>query len=125
MIKLQAIGYLGKDAAVNNVNGKHVINFSVAHSNSYTNQQGQKVENTIWVNCAYWLDRTLIAEYLKKGTQVYLEGMPSLNSYRNEQGVIIPQLQLRVESLQLLSSKSALQQSQGNAGIEPLEDLPF
>jgi single-strand DNA-binding protein len=125
MIKLQAIGYLGKDATINHVNGKHVINFSVAHSNSYTNQQGQKVENTIWVNCAYWLERTLVADYLKKGTHVYVEGTPSLTSYRNEQGVTIPQLQLRIENLQLLSNKPAGQQSQANADAPPLDDLPF
>ena len=32
MLKTQAIGHLGNDAVVNNVNGKNVINFNVAHS---------------------------------------------------------------------------------------------
>ncbi len=35
MIKIQVIGHLGKDCTVNNVNGKNVINFSVAHSEKY------------------------------------------------------------------------------------------
>ena len=35
MIKLQVIGNLGKDAVVNNVNGKSVINFNVAHTERF------------------------------------------------------------------------------------------
>ena len=35
MIKLQVIGNLGRDAVMNNVNGKTVINFTVAHSEKY------------------------------------------------------------------------------------------
>ena len=40
MIKMQVIGHLGQDATVNNVNGKSVINFSVAHSEKYKNKDG-------------------------------------------------------------------------------------
>ena len=40
MIKLQVIGNLGKDALVNNVNGKTVINFNVAHTERYKDAQG-------------------------------------------------------------------------------------
>jgi hypothetical protein len=35
MIKLQVIGHLGRDGVVNNVNGKNVINFSVAHAEKF------------------------------------------------------------------------------------------
>jgi single-strand DNA-binding protein len=71
MIKLQVIGNLGKDGVVNNVNGKNVINFSVAHTEKFKDAQGVQKDKTIWVECAYWTDRTGIAPYLKKGTQVY------------------------------------------------------
>lgn len=105
MIKTQIIGYIGNDAIINEVNGKNVINFSVAHSNSFTNTQGQKIENNIWVNCSYWVEKTSVADYLLKGKQVYVEGVPSLDVYRNRHGVTVPQLRLRVESIQLLSGK--------------------
>jgi len=105
MIKTQIIGHLGKDASINDVNGKTVINFSVAHTNSFTNQQGQKIDNTIWVNCSYWIERITVAEWLTKGKRVYVEGTPSLDTYRNEAGVTVPQLKLRVDSLQLLGGK--------------------
>ena len=76
MIKLQAIGHLGKDCVVNTVNGKSVINFTVAHSEKFKDASGVQKDRTIWVDCAYWTDRTAVAPYLKKGTQVYVEGNP-------------------------------------------------
>ena len=66
MIKLQVIGHLGKDAVVNTVNGRSVINFNMAHSEKYKDAQGVQKDRTIWVDCAYWTDRTAIAPYLKK-----------------------------------------------------------
>src|SRR6478672_6019591 len=69
MIKMQVIGNLGKDCVVNAVNGKNVINFTVAHTEKYKDSQGNNQEKTTWVECAYWTDRTAIAQYLTKGKQ--------------------------------------------------------
>jgi single-strand DNA-binding protein len=104
MVKMQVIGHLGQDATVNNVNGKSVINFSVAHSEKYKNKDGLEVNKSIWVSAAYWTDRTAIAPYLKKGTQVYLEGVPEAKTYTNKNNETLPQLNVRVVSLTLLSS---------------------
>lgn len=136
MIKTQVIGHLGKDAVINNVNGKTVINFSVAHTSSYKDAQGNKKENTIWVNCAWWLDRTTIAQYLVKGTQVFVEGEPQLDMYTNTQGIHIPQMRLRVKEVQLLGRKQDNQQqpvTNQNTNTAPAasdyndvaDDLPF
>jgi len=46
MIKLQVIGNLGKDAVVNNVNGKSVINFNVAHTERFKDAQGVQKDRT-------------------------------------------------------------------------------
>jgi len=70
MIRISVIGRLGQDATVNNVNEKTVINFSMAYSEKYKNQQGQDVDRTTWVSCAYWTDKTNVASYLKKGTLI-------------------------------------------------------
>lgn len=101
---MQVIGYLGQDATVNTVNGKTVINFSVAHSEKYKNKDGIEVDKSVWVSAAYWTDRVNVAMYLKKGTQVYLEGSPEAKTYTNKNNEVIPQLQIRVASLNLLSS---------------------
>ncbi|MFM7710302.1 MAG: single-stranded DNA-binding protein, partial [Ferruginibacter sp.] len=60
MIKLQIIGNLGKDCIQNEVNGRKVINFSVAHSEKYKDSAGNLKEKTTWVECAYWTDKTAV-----------------------------------------------------------------
>lgn len=111
MIKLQVIGNLGKDSTVNNVNGKTVINFNVAHTEKFRDAQGNQKEKTIWVECAYWTDRTAVAPYLKKGTQVYVEGTPDIRTYQTQDGKQGAALSLRVLSVQLLGNRAGEGQS--------------
>jgi single-strand DNA-binding protein len=107
MIKLQVIGNLGKDCLTNTVNGKNVINFNVAHTEKFRDAQGNQKDKTIWVECAYWTDRVGIAPYLKKGTQVYVEGNPEVRTYPKNDGTTGVSLSLRVVSVQLLGSKGS------------------
>ncbi len=116
MLKLLVIGHLGKDATVNNVNGKNVINFTVAHSEKFKDAQGAQVDKTIWVECSYWTERTAIAPYLKKGTQVYAEGIPDIRNYTTQDGRTGSSLILRVSSVQLLGSKEGGVDAQQSAG---------
>lgn len=146
MIKLQVIGNLGKDCVVNNVNGKNVINFSVAHTERFKDSQGQQKDKTIWVECAYWTDRTAIAPYLKKGTQVYVEGTPDIRTYTTNEGKQGASLSLRIMNVQLLGGRNEGQDQHGSNNFqqsneyrqpnsstvpaaadnnEPLDDLPF
>ena len=104
MIKLQIIGNLGKDCIVKEVNGKNVINFSVAHSERYKDNQGNPVEKTTWVECAYWTDKTAVAQYLTKGRTVFAEGAPDADAYTNKDNIASATLRMRVQSVQLLSS---------------------
>lgn len=105
MIKLMVIGNLGKDCIVNTVNGKNVINFSVAHTEKFKDSSGAQREKTTWVECAYWTDRTGISPYLKKGTQVYAEGTPEVRTYQTNDGKSGASLSLRVQTVQLLGNK--------------------
>ena len=105
MIKLMVIGNLGKDCIVNTVNGKNVINFSVAHTEKFKDSTGAQREKTTWVECAYWTDRTGISPYLKKGTQVYAEGTPEVRTYQTNDGKSGASLSLRVQTVQLLGNK--------------------
>lgn len=150
MIKLQVIGNLGKDAIVNNVNGKNVINFTVAHTERYKDAQGNQKDRTTWVDCAYWTDRTAVAPYLKKGTQVFVEGQPDVRTYTTQDGRNGASLTLRIASVQLLGgrtgdggssgsgdgnnqsyasapsySQPATSMPSANEITEPLDDLPF
>jgi single-strand DNA-binding protein len=143
MVKMQVIGRLGKDCVVNTVNGKNVINFSVAHSEKFKDNQGNMQDKTIWVDCSYWTDRTAIAQYLVKGTQVYAEGQPEVRSYPKNDGTTGVSLTLRVREVQLLGSKGDTGGAPAYTGAgststvasktipsanditEPMDDLPF
>ena len=137
MIKLQVIGHLGKDAVVNNVNEKTVINFTVAHSERYKDAQGNQKDKVIWVECAHWTDRTAIAPYLKKGTQVYVEGIPEIRTYTTQDGRNGATLSLRINNVQLLGSRNSengLDNNNSsenknsdvlNSSSEDNDDLPF
>jgi single-strand DNA-binding protein len=106
MIKLQIIGNLGKDCIVKEVNGKNVINFSVAHSEKFRDAQGTEKERTTWVECAYWIEKTNVAQYLTKGRTVYAEGYPQADAYANKDGQPAATLRMRVTNIQLLSSNN-------------------
>lgn len=106
MIKIQVIGHLGKDCTVNQVNGKNVINFTVAHSEKFKDSQGNNQERTTWVDCAYWTDRTAVAPYLLKGQLVYAEGQPEVRSFTRNDGTNGATLSMRVREVQLLGKKS-------------------
>lgn len=103
---MQVIGNLGRDCTTNMVNGKNVINFTVAHTERYKDSQNNQKDKTIWVDCAYWTDRLGIAPYLKKGQQVYVEGVPDMRTYTKSDGSFGASLTLRVMGVQLLGSAS-------------------
>ena len=140
MIKLQIIGNLGKDCIQNEVNGRKVINFSVAHSEKYKDSAGNLKEKTTWVECAYWTDKTAVAQYLTKGKTVYVEGTPEADPYLKE-GKPAATLRMRVQSMQLLGNagnrEGAPVSSMDHAGssaqslntatdsFTPAEEVPF
>ena len=141
MIKMQIIGNLGKDCVVNTVNGKNVINFTVAHTEKFRDSQGNNQEKTTWVDCAYWTDKTAISPYLVKGKQVFVEGTPEVKSFQRNDGTPGASLSLRVREVQLLGGKaegggSNLMGSESMSSsktsipspsdvTEPIDDLPF
>lgn len=72
---VQLIGRLGKDPEVKNFNDRKKAFFTMATSDSYKNQKGEKVEDTQWHNVVIWGSLADIAEkYLKKGNEVAVEG---------------------------------------------------
>ncbi len=116
MIKLQIIGNLGKDCIVKEINGKNVINFSVAHTEKFKDSTGTPRERTTWVECAYWTDRTAIAPYLKKGQLVFAEGSPEADGYMNKENQAAATLRMRVRDIQLLGGKTDSNESQADSG---------
>lgn len=74
MLQVQIIGHIGADARVEEANGNKFISFNVAHTDSWTGQDGTKHEQTTWVSCAMNGDGGNILQYLVKGKQVFVQG---------------------------------------------------
>jgi single-strand DNA-binding protein len=91
-----------------------VIVFSVAHTESYTDKQGNKQSVTSWVRCTKWINQgqsTKIADYLKKGTKVYVEGKPAASAYIAQDGTAKASLELSVRDIELQGSAQPQQQA--------------
>ena len=123
MISLSVIGNLGKDATVNEVNGKKVINFSVCH----TQKLKDGTEKSTWVECAKWGETTAVAPYLLKGTKVYVEGVSDINTYDKKDGSGQgASLRVMVNKIELLGGQRIEATSPVNTATpDVIDDLPF
>lgn len=122
MNRLEIIGHIGNDAEVKDLGSNQVINFSVAVSESYINKtSGEKVTNTTWFECAKWGNNTSIAQYLKKGTLVYISGKANNRAWQNEQGEIKVVNGILINHIELLASK---QNNENNTNTQPQQHTP-
>jgi single-strand DNA-binding protein len=82
---VQLIGRLGKDPEVKEFGTNKKASFSIATTDSYKNQKGEKVEDTQWHNIIIWGKLATVAEkYLKKGQEVVVEGKLVHRAYESE-----------------------------------------
>ena len=86
--KVQLIGRLGADPEVKQmVNGKSVARLSIATSQSWKDRNsGEKKEKTEWHRIVVFNEGlvNVVKQYLKKGSQVYIEGQLSTRKWRDE-----------------------------------------
>jgi len=82
------VGNLGRDPELKYTpGGQAVANFSLATTDRWTGQDGQKNERTVWHNIVAWGKQAeLVKEYLRKGRQVYIEGRIDNRSYDKKDG---------------------------------------
>lgn len=72
---VQLIGRLGKDPEVKTFTNSKKASFTIATTDTYKNQKGEKVEDTQWHNIVIWGKLAGVAEkYLKKGNEIAVEG---------------------------------------------------
>jgi single-strand DNA-binding protein len=86
--RVQLIGNLGMDPEVKSFEGgRKLAKFSLATSQSYTNTHGERVKDTQWHNILVWGKLAETAEkFLKKGSEVALEGKITYRSYETKEG---------------------------------------
>lgn len=82
MLQVEIIGNIGNDAQVKDFNGKKYIAFNVAHSEKFKNQQGVETERTTWLSVLK-PGESAVAQYLKKGTPVFVRGDLSVKAYKD------------------------------------------
>ncbi len=86
--KVILIGNLGKDPEVRSLEGgAKVASFSLATNEVFKGKDGNKVEQTEWHNIVVWRGLAELAEkYLRKGSQIYLEGKIKTRSWDDKEG---------------------------------------
>lgn len=107
MLETLVIGNLGKDCEIKEWKDQKLIAFNVGVNESYIDKDGVKHEKTTWISCLkpVFKDNTKIAQYLKKGTQVYLRGKISARTFQKTDGTVEAGLNLRVDDIQLLGGQ--------------------
>ena len=106
--KVILVGNLGKDPEIRHLdNGIAVANFSLATTESYTNKQGERVNQTEWHNIVLWRGLADVAEkYLKKGNSVYIEGKINTRKWEDKEGVTRYSTDIIADKMTMLGSKS-------------------
>ena len=86
--KVILLGFVGKDPEVRYLDeNTPVANFTLATSESYKNREGQRIEQTEWHQIVIWRGLAKVVEsYVKKGSQLYLEGKIRTRSYDDKDG---------------------------------------
>jgi single-strand DNA-binding protein len=107
--KVILIGNVGKDPEVRYLdNNVAVASFPLATTErGYTTRDGQVIpDRTEWHNITVWRGLAQVAEkYVKKGTQLYVEGKLRTRSYEDKDGVKKYFTEVYTENLQLLGRK--------------------
>jgi single-strand DNA-binding protein len=138
--KVMLIGNAGKDPEVRYLeSGVPVCTLPLATSETYTNKSGEKVTNTEWHNIVLWRGLAEIAQkYVKKGTQLYIEGKIRSRSWDDKDGNKRYTTEIIADSMQLLGrkpddghaaapqeNKPAQEADNFPVSNEPADDLPF
>jgi single-strand DNA-binding protein len=105
--KVILVGNLGADPEVKYLEGdKAVAKLRLATTESYKDRNGNRVDQTEWHDLEMWDGQAKIAEqYLKKGSQLYVEGKIKTDSWQDEQGQNRYRTKIRVLSFTMLGGK--------------------
>lgn len=121
------IGNLGKDPEIRYTpEGSAVTSFSIACSESWKDKKtGQKVDKTEWVNVvAFGKLAEIMAEYLKKGSKVFVSGKFQTDKYEKD-GVTKYSTKINARDMVMLGEKqSGGQQSESQQSGPSQEDAP-
>lgn len=122
--KVMIIGRLGQDPELRyGANGVPVCKFSVATAESYTDREGQRQEKTEWhrVTAFQKLAETC-ANYLHKGSLVYVEGSLTTNKWTDKEGQTRYMTEIKAQRVQFLDKKDAGEHKPAHQQRRPEDD---
>ena len=134
--RVHLIGHIGKNPEVKTLeSGAKVATFSLATTESYKDKNtGERVDKTEWHNIVLWKGLADITErFLKKGSQVYIEGKIQYRSYEKD-GITRYSTEILGSNLTMLSKNSdgpqgsvpaQVVEDHGVNNSQELDDLPF
>jgi single-strand DNA-binding protein len=119
--KVILIGNLGKDPEVQNFETGKKASFSLATTEVQRDREGNEIQHTEWHNVVMWRGLADIAEsYLRKGSQVYVEGRLRSRSFDGKDGVKRFVTEVQVDNLVLLGGrKEAGNEYQQSSSSQP------
>jgi single-strand DNA-binding protein len=105
---VRLIGHLGDNPKMRKLDSeKSVANFSVATNETFRDQNGNKMSETTWHKLVAWGKQAEVAEkYLKKGTEIAVEGKLTNRSYEDKNGETHFVSEIIVNSILVLDKKS-------------------
>lgn len=130
---MNIIGRLTRNAEVRTTSQeKQVVNFSVATNDSYRNKQGERIEQTTYFDCSYWISPN-VAKILTKGTLVELTGRVSTRAWTANDGELRASLNFHTSAIKLHgggkktenTQESNMQEKTKTTKQETGDDLPF
>jgi single-strand DNA-binding protein len=125
---MNIIGRVTKDAEVRTLsNSKQVVNFSVATNDSYRNKAGERIEQTTYFDCAYWIS-SKVANILTKGSLVELTGKISARAWTGIDGEAHAGLNFNTSQIKLhlgVKKSETAQTTTETNNSKKEDDLPF
>ena len=108
--KVILIGNLGRDPETRYMpDGAAITNISVATTDTWKDKQGEKQEKTEWHRVAFFGRLAEIAgEYLKKGSQVYVEGRLQTRKWQDKDGQDRYTTEIVADRMQMLGSRQGM-----------------
>ena len=133
--KVILVGNLGADPEMNSANnGTQVANLSLATSEQWTDKSGERQERSEWHRLVLW-DKLadVAARFLKKGSQIYVEGKLQTRSWEDPNGQKKWTTEIRVFQMQMLGKREDAPAPQASPSGAPApvpdtvnnDDLPF
>lgn len=118
------LGNVGADPEVRHLDsGTSVARIRLATTETYRDREGNKRDITEWHNVVMWRGLAKIAEeYIKKGSQLFIEGKIRSNTWEDDQGNQRKSIEIQADNMQMLGRPGSSQSGQGESYQKPAQD---